>query len=139
MDANLPKRPVEDPWSLYVGTTGQPGQNSIAEDLHTDALNIRDGKNKDPRLFYVYRWADGKYDLDVKEQRLAAIRRRLDLLASSLRASSRTSLRSGSVTALTRFPRARLAEPLDRAMSRRSTCRHGPDWLARGRSLLARW
>ena len=73
MDANLPKRPMEDPWSLYVGTAGQPGQNSIAEDLHTDALAIRDGKNKDPRLFYVYRWADGKYDLEVKEQRLAAI------------------------------------------------------------------
>lgn len=73
MDANLPKRPMEDPWSLYVGTAGQPGQNSIAEDLHTDALAIRDGKNKDPRLFYVYRWADAKRDMDVKAERLLAI------------------------------------------------------------------
>ncbi len=80
MDANLPKRPLEDPWSLYVGTAGQPGQDSIAEDLHTDALAIRDGKKSDPRLFYVYRWADDKnprtgaaYDLAVKEERLEAI------------------------------------------------------------------
>lgn len=80
MDANLPKRPLEDPWSLYVGTAGQPGQDSIAEDLHTDALNIRDGKTADPRLFYVYRWADetnkrtgAKYDLEDKAERLEAI------------------------------------------------------------------
>lgn len=80
MDANLPKRPLEDPWSLYVGTAGQPGQQSIAEDLHTDAINIRDGKNTDPRLFYVYRWADetnprtsAKYDLEDKTERIEAI------------------------------------------------------------------
>lgn len=80
MDANLPKRPLEDPWSLYVGTAGQPGQDSIAEDLHKDAIAIRDGKKSDPRLFYVYRWADEKnprtgaaYDLDVKAERLEAI------------------------------------------------------------------
>lgn len=80
MDANLPKRPLEDPWSLYVGTAGQPGQNSVAEDLHTDALAIRDGKTDDPRLFYVYRWADDKnprtgaeYNMDDKAERIEAI------------------------------------------------------------------
>jgi hypothetical protein len=44
MDANLPKRPLEDPWSLYVGTAGEPGQKSVAEDLHQDALNIAEGR-----------------------------------------------------------------------------------------------
>lgn len=80
MDANLPKRPLEDPWSLYVGTAGEPGQDSVAEDLHKDALNIHEGRNKDPRLFYLCRWAGTqnpatgkKYDLKVKEDRLAAI------------------------------------------------------------------
>lgn len=80
MDANLPKRPLEDPWSLYVGTAGQPGQGSIAEDLHTDAVNIAEGRNKDPRLFYVYRWAGERnartgatYDLEVKAERIEAI------------------------------------------------------------------
>lgn len=74
MDANLPKRPLEDPWSLYVGTAGEPGQNSVAEDLHRDAINIHEGRNKDPRLFYLYRWAGGTYDMDVKAQRIEAIR-----------------------------------------------------------------
>lgn len=81
MDANLPKRPLEDPWSLYVGTAGEPGQDSVAEDLHRDAMNIHEGRNKDPRLFYVYRWAGDanlttgkKYDLEVKEERIEAIR-----------------------------------------------------------------
>lgn len=74
MDANLPKRPLEDPWSLYVGTAGEPGQNSVAEDLHRDAVNIDEGRNKDPRLFYLYRWAGGTYDMTVKAQRIEAIR-----------------------------------------------------------------
>lgn len=80
MDANLPKRPLEDPWSLYVGTAGQPGQGSIAEDLHADAVRISEGRNADPRLFYVYRWAGDenprtgeKYDLEDKAQRIEAI------------------------------------------------------------------
>jgi len=80
MDANLPKRPLEDPWSLYVGTAGEPGQDSVAEDLHKDALKIHEGKNDDPRLFYVYRWAGEenartgkKYDLTDKAERIEAI------------------------------------------------------------------
>ncbi len=80
MDANLPKRPLEDPWSLYVGTAGEPGQDSVAEDLHKDALRISDEKDQAARLFYVYRWAGDKnpktgkkYDLEVKLERLEAI------------------------------------------------------------------
>ncbi|HZL05234.1 MAG TPA: large terminase, partial [Coriobacteriia bacterium] len=40
MDANLPKRPLDDPWSLYVGTAGELGQKSVAEQLHTEAEMI---------------------------------------------------------------------------------------------------
>lgn len=73
MDANLPKLPGEDPWSLYVGTAGEPGQGSVAEDLHRDAQDIQEGRRQDPRLFYVYRWAGKTYDLTDKAQRLEAI------------------------------------------------------------------
>lgn len=74
MDANLPKRPLEDPWSLYVGTAGQPGQGSIAENLHIEAEKIEQGRISEPRLFYVYRWAGGDYDLAKPEERIEAIR-----------------------------------------------------------------
>jgi len=73
MDANLPKRPLEDPWSLYVGTAGEPGQGSVQEDLHTEALNIRDGVITEPRLFYFYRTDNGGHDMEVKADRVRAI------------------------------------------------------------------
>ena len=73
MDANLPKRPLEDPWSLYVGTAGEPGQGSVQEDLHTEALNIRDGVITEPRLFYFYRTDNGGHDMSVKADRVKAI------------------------------------------------------------------
>lgn len=73
MDANLPKLPSEDPWSLYVGTAGEPGQQSVAEDLHQDAVSMQERPPDDPRLFYVYRWAGGTYDLTDRDQRMEAI------------------------------------------------------------------
>lgn len=74
MKANLPKRPMEDPWALYVGTVGEPGQNSVAEGLHHEAEAVHRGEIEDPRLFYVYRWAAGTYDLTKKPERIEAIR-----------------------------------------------------------------
>lgn len=74
MDANLAKRPLEDPWSLYVGTAGQPGQGSIAENLHTEARQIAAGKIAEPRLFYLHRTDNGGHDLSVKAERIEAIR-----------------------------------------------------------------
>lgn len=74
MSGNLPKRPLEDPYSLYVGTAGQPGQNSIAEDVHKEALAIAAGTIERPDLLYLYRSDDGDHDLDVKDERIAAIR-----------------------------------------------------------------
>lgn len=73
MRANLPKRPLEDAWGLYVGTAGEPGEGSVQEDLHAEAMKIDRGETEEPRLFYVHRWADGNYDLTNKAERLEAI------------------------------------------------------------------
>lgn len=80
MSANLPKRPSEDAWGLYVGTAGEPGQGSIAEDLHHEAQAIDRGEVSDPRLFFMHRDAgachrgDGTgHDLSTVEGRIAAI------------------------------------------------------------------
>lgn len=74
MDANLPKRPLDDPWSLYVGTAGELGQESVAEDLHEEALAIRDGQIERPDLFYLYRTDDDPgRDLDDKAERIRAV------------------------------------------------------------------
>lgn len=74
MEANLPKRPLEDPWSLYVGTAGQPGQDSVAENLHDEALKISRGEVERPDLFYLYRTDnDLKRDLGDKAERIRAI------------------------------------------------------------------
>ncbi|NUO57323.1 MAG: large terminase [Hamadaea sp.] len=74
MKANLPKRPLEDAWGLYVGTAGEPGEGSVAEGLHREAEAIDRGEIKEPRLFYFYRYAAGKYDLTKKTERLEAIK-----------------------------------------------------------------
>lgn len=81
MDANLPKRPAADGWSLYVGTAGELGQGSIAEDLHVEAQSIARGEVADPRLFYFHRDAgqthrgdkEHGHDLRSLEGRIAAI------------------------------------------------------------------
>lgn len=73
MLGNMSKRILEEPWSLYVGTAGEPGQGSIAEDLHEEAVAIDRGTGDvDERFFYFYRWAKGTYDLAEKDQRIAA-------------------------------------------------------------------
>lgn len=75
MLGNMSKLALEDPWSLYVGTAGEPGQGSIAEDLHEEAQAIEKGVTEaDPRFFYFYRWAKGSYDLATKDGRLGAVK-----------------------------------------------------------------
>ena len=73
MDANLPKRPLDDPWSCYVGTAGELGQGSVAELLHTEAEMIARGEIARPDLFYLYRTDNGGHDLSVKDQRIVAV------------------------------------------------------------------
>ena len=41
---NMPKRRLETPWSLYTSTAGQPGQNSVEEDVRAEAEAIAEGK-----------------------------------------------------------------------------------------------
>lgn len=73
MVANLEKRVLEDPWGLYVGTAGEPGQNSVAEGLHKEAEMIDRGEIADPRLFYFHRQSSDGHDLAVFEERLNAV------------------------------------------------------------------
>jgi hypothetical protein len=84
MANNLTKRPGADAWSLYVGTAGELGQGSIAEDLHKEAEAMRDRKKDlDPRFFYFHRDSGPVHhgdkeglghNLKTKKGRLAAIK-----------------------------------------------------------------
>lgn len=74
MDANLPKRPLDDPISLYVGTAGELGEESVAEELHLEAELIQQGQIERADLFYLYRTDDHpERDLRSKAERLKAI------------------------------------------------------------------
>lgn len=73
MVANLEKRVLEDPWGAYVGTAGEPGQDSVAEGLHVEAEQIDRGEIDDPQLFYFYRCAGPGHDLSTLEGRIAAV------------------------------------------------------------------
>lgn len=73
MVANLEKRVLEDPWGLYVGTAGQPGQESVAEGLHIEAELIERGKIDAPQLFYFHREAGPDYDLTKLDDRIRAV------------------------------------------------------------------
>ena len=76
MVANLEKRVLEDPWGLYVGTSGEPGQNSIAEGLHREAEMMDRGEIADPQLFYFHRQAGPSHTdemLLTQEGRIAAV------------------------------------------------------------------
>lgn len=74
MAANLTKRPLEDPWALYTSTAGQPGQNSIQEDVRAEAEAIDRGEIDEPALMFFARWAGDEHkDLTTIEARIAAI------------------------------------------------------------------
>lgn len=61
MAANLTKRPLEDPWALYTSTAGQPGQNSIEEDVRSEAEAIDRGDIEEPALMFFARWAGDEH------------------------------------------------------------------------------
>lgn len=73
MEANLEKRPLDDPWSLGVTTAGRPGQGSVAELDKDEAEQIAQGKIKNPQLFYFHRQAGDQHDLKTHAGRVAAI------------------------------------------------------------------
>jgi hypothetical protein len=85
MANNLTKRPAADAWSFYVGTAGQLGQGSIAEQLYSEATDMTKGrKDRDPRFFFLHRdsgpthTGDDKnntgHDISTKRGRIAAIK-----------------------------------------------------------------
>lgn len=74
MIANLPKRPIEDPWMASFTTAGQPGQNSVAEDEYFEAEAIHRGQIDRPAFFFLHRQASDGYDLSKFEERVEAIR-----------------------------------------------------------------
>jgi hypothetical protein len=74
MQANLGKRPLDDPWSLEVTTAGELGQGSVAENTHAEAEMIERGEVDDPELFYMHREAGPGHDMTTLEGRIEAIR-----------------------------------------------------------------
>lgn len=73
MSANLSKRGMEDPWFLFTGTAGQPGQGSVQEDVRAEAEAISRGEITSPKLFFFARWAGPEMPVDTLEQRIAAV------------------------------------------------------------------
>lgn len=74
MEANLPKRPLDDPWSLGITTAGEPGQGSVAELDKDEAEAIERGEVDEPELFYFHREAGPHHDLSTLEGRIEAVR-----------------------------------------------------------------
>lgn len=74
MEANLPKRPLDDPWSLGITTAGEPGQGSVAELDKDEAEAIERGEVDEPELFYFHREAGPHHDLSTLDGRIEAVR-----------------------------------------------------------------
>jgi hypothetical protein len=73
MLGNIPKRPLEDPWTLETTTAGRPGAGSIAEGTHKEAQLIAEGKISDSELWYFHREAGAHHDLSTLDGRIAAV------------------------------------------------------------------
>lgn len=73
MEANLPKRPLDDPWSLGITTAGEPGAGSVAELDKDEAEAILKGKIEEPELSYFHREAGPGHDMTTLAGRIAAI------------------------------------------------------------------
>lgn len=74
MEANLPKRPLDDPWSMGITTAGVPGGGSVAELDKDEAEAIARGEVEEPELFYFHREASAHHDLATLGGRVEAIR-----------------------------------------------------------------
>ena len=74
MEANLPKRPLDDPWSLGITTAGTPGGGSVAELDKDEAESIERGEVEEPELFYFHREAGPDHDLSTQAGRIEAVR-----------------------------------------------------------------
>ena len=73
MLGNIPKRPLDDPWSLETTTAGRPGAGSVAEKTHKEAEKTAAGEISDPDIFYFHRGAGPHHNLKTIDGRVAAI------------------------------------------------------------------
>lgn len=73
MMANLPKRPIADPWMLEITTASEPGTGSIAEATMDYAKAVMAGRIADPGLFFYHRQAGDHHDLSTFDGRRAAV------------------------------------------------------------------
>ena len=73
MLANVPKRRAADAWTLEITTAHEPGAGSVAERTYEYAQAVADGRIKDTRLFFFYRYASDVHDLDTEEGARAAV------------------------------------------------------------------
>lgn len=74
MEANLPKRPLDEPWSMGVTTAGIPGAGSVAELDKREAEAIGRGEIEEPELFYFHREASAGHDLKTLAGRIEFVR-----------------------------------------------------------------
>lgn len=73
MLANLPKRMAADAWALEITTAPEPGAGSVAEATIDYARAVADGRIKDARLFFFWRYASDHHNLDTEEGARAAV------------------------------------------------------------------
>lgn len=73
MLANLPKRKLADAWSLETTTAYSPGEGSVAEATMDYARSVRDGAERDSKLFFFHRQAGEGHDLDTRDGQRAAV------------------------------------------------------------------
>nr|PZN59797.1 MAG: terminase [Sphaerobacter thermophilus] len=67
MMANLPKRKLADAWMLEITTAPEPGAGSVAEGTIEYARAVADGKVKDARLLFFWRYADPERPLETED------------------------------------------------------------------------
>ena len=70
---NLPKRKLSDAWMLEITTAHEPGAGSVAEGTYEYAMAVAEGKHKDSRLLFFYRYASDAHDLTTEAGARAAV------------------------------------------------------------------
>lgn len=73
MLANIPKRPLADPWSLETTTAYTPGEGSVAEATFEYGQAVQRGQVRDPQLFFFHRQASDTHDLSTYDGVKAAV------------------------------------------------------------------
>src|SRR5690554_3785983 len=68
MMANLPKRKLADAWMLEITTAPEPGAGSVAEDTMEYARAVHEGRIKDSRLFFFWRFASEDNPLETEDE-----------------------------------------------------------------------